>query len=192
MAFLIHHNVIYLKKGGRHGRKSTYANSGRVGGADANIGHCATFLSEVFERVTVGCVVLTFVDGLEVMVGLAEMVVLMVVAFFQEKYANKKTCEMILPEDDNKLDFRPHKLRLGTRSENNNDAHTHGCYDGNKNARMKCASYINGVLEKEHESQRTAAKYLMINGHPNSVYNGICQALGGRRKSAYGRTWELC
>lgn len=118
--------------------------------------------------------------------------VLSFMTFFPEEYAKKKTCEMILHEDDNRVDFRPHKLRLGTRCENNNDAHTNGCYDGAINARVKCASYINGVLEKEHESQRAAAKYLIINGHPNAVHIGICQALNGRRKSAYGRTWELC
>ncbi len=116
--------------------------------------------------------------------------VLSFMTFFPDEYANKKTCEMILHEDDNRLDFRPHKLRLGTRSENAIDAHTNGCFDDNKNARMKCASYIDSVLEKEHESQRAAAKYLMNNGHPNAVYNTICMALSGRRKSAYGRTWK--
>lgn len=118
--------------------------------------------------------------------------ILSFMTFFPYEYANKKTGEMVLHEDDDRLDFRPHKLRLGTRSENNNDAHTNGCYDGSRNVRVKCASYINGVLEKEHESQRAAAKYLIINGHPNAVHIGICQVLNGTRKSAYGRTWELC
>lgn len=55
--------------------------------------------------------------------------------FFPEKWDNKKTDEIVLHEDDDRLDFRPHKLRLGTQSENITDAHDNGKYDGTLSAR---------------------------------------------------------
>ena len=122
--------------------------------------------------------------------------VLAFMTFFPEEYANKKSDEMVLHEDDNRLDFRPHKLRLGTQSENTTDAHNNGKYDDTKSVRTKCVSYINGVLEKEHDSLADAIKFLKSNTiylkatksnigsalNPNDSYN---------RKTAYGRTWKL-
>lgn len=110
--------------------------------------------------------------------------------FYPEEYANKKPGEMVLHEDDDKMDFRPHKLRLGTRSENGKDAHDNGKYDDAKTARIKCASYINGDLEKEYVSQRDAAKYLKKLGYDKASFRGIGMALSGDRKTAYGRTWK--
>ena len=49
--------------------------------------------------------------------------------FFPEEYTAKKSYEMILHKEDNKMDFRPHKLRIGTSSENGFDAHANGCYN---------------------------------------------------------------
>ena len=58
--------------------------------------------------------------------------ILSFMTFFPHKWSNKKLDEMVLHEDDNRLDFRPHKLRLGTHSENTKDAHDNGKYGGTK------------------------------------------------------------
>jgi hypothetical protein len=98
---------------------------------------------------------------------------------------------MILHEDDDRLDFRPHKLRIGTRSENTIDAHNNGKRDGTKSARMKCVSYIDGIYELMHDSQTDAMKYLRYIGYDKASVGGIGKALNDKRKSAYGRTWKL-
>ena len=119
--------------------------------------------------------------------------ILSFMTFFPDEYAAKKPEEMVLHEDDDKLDFRPHKLRLGTQSDNNIDAYNNGCYDDTKSARMKCASYVNGEFEKEHESQYDAAKYLKTIDikYKKAQQSNISMALNGNRKTAYDRTWEL-
>jgi hypothetical protein len=118
--------------------------------------------------------------------------ILVFMTFFPEEYAMKKPWEVILHEDDNKLDFRPSKLRLGTPSENSVDAHCNGKYDGKKSARMRCASYIDGEFEKEHESQKDAVKYLISKGFEKASPSSICMALSEtyKTKTAYGRTWK--
>ena len=55
---------------------------------------------------------------------------------------------------------------------------------------MKCASYVNGVLEKEHVSKREAAKYLKSIGYDKASDKAIDRSLSGDRKSAYKRTWK--
>jgi hypothetical protein len=55
---------------------------------------------------------------------------------------------------------------------------------------MRCVSYINGVLEKEHNSQTEAVKYLNYTGWENASHVNIIKVLNGTRKSAYGRTWQ--
>ena len=112
--------------------------------------------------------------------------------FFPEEYAAKKPGEMILHEEDDRMDFRPHKLRIGTKIENTTDAYNNGKYAGTKATRVKCASYIKNVFEKEHESQMDAIRYLKILGFDKASVSGIRMATGGKRKTAYGRTWELC
>jgi hypothetical protein len=113
-------------------------------------------------------------------------------AFFPEEYANKKPNEIVLHEDDDPLDFRPHKLRLGTRTENAIDAHNNGKHDGTKSTRMKCVSYIDGVYELMHDSQRDAAKYLRHIGYKKASVGNISTVLNDNRKSdfAYDRTWK--
>lgn len=111
-------------------------------------------------------------------------------AFFPEEYANKKPGELVLHEDDDRLDFRPHKLRLGTRRDNIIDAYDNGKYDGVKTARMRCLSYIKDVLEKEHNSQHDAMRYLKTVGCYKATVGKISQAISGDRKTAYGRTWK--
>jgi len=113
-------------------------------------------------------------------------------AFYPEEYATKNPKDIILHENDDKLDFRPHKLRLGTKSENGNDAHTNGKYDGKKSSRMKCASYINDVLEKEHNSQSEAMMYLKSIGYEKAECGNLSKAMNPMLAFdfVYGRTWK--
>lgn len=110
--------------------------------------------------------------------------------FFPEEYANMKPGEMILHEDDDRIDFRPHKLRIGSRSDNGKDAHHNGKFDGKKTARMKCASYIDGVLEKEHQSMTDAVVYLKTKGFDKAGQTNINRALCEKQKTAYKRVWK--
>ncbi|AGE48897.1 hypothetical protein PBCVAP110A_670L [Paramecium bursaria Chlorella virus AP110A] len=113
-------------------------------------------------------------------------------AFHPELWVAKNPGDMVLHEDDDKEDFRPHKLRLGTASDNTKDSHTNGKRNGTKTARMKCASYIDGMHEEYHLSQSDAAKYLKSKGYPNATSCGISMALSDnyKNKTAYGRTWQ--
>jgi hypothetical protein len=110
-------------------------------------------------------------------------------AFHPILWNAKQDNEMVLHKDDDKEDFRPHMLYLGTQSINAKDAHDNGKHDGKKTARMKCASYVDGVLEKKHISQADAVEYLKSKGHAKATESSICMALSGDRKTAYGRTW---
>jgi hypothetical protein len=112
--------------------------------------------------------------------------------FYPEEYANKKSNEMILHKDDDKQDFRPHKLRIGTGSENIKDAYNNGKHDGTKTARMRCASYVDGILEYEHASQADAVKYLKSNGFNKATESNIGKALNPKYTTtfAYGRAWK--
>lgn len=112
-------------------------------------------------------------------------------AFYPDEYAAKQPEEIIKHIGDNKLDFRPHMLQIGTNSENCSEAHDNGCHDGTKSARMKCASYINGVLEKEHDSKSGAMRYLKSIGYDKASDRTIEKALSGDRKTSYDRTWKL-
>lgn len=116
--------------------------------------------------------------------------ILSFMTFFPDEYVAKKPDEMVLHEDDDKTDFRPYKLRLGTHSENGSDAHNNGKYDGKKSERMRCASYINGILEQEHVSKGDASKYLKLKGHTKASVTGVDMALNGTYNTAYGRTWK--
>jgi len=117
--------------------------------------------------------------------------ILAFMSFFPEEYAAKKSEEIILHKNDDKLDFRPHMLRIGTKSENNTDAHDNGCHDGTKSARVKCASYVNGEFEKEHDSKSDAVRYLKSIGFSRADERNINKMLSGERQTAYKRTWKL-
>jgi hypothetical protein len=109
--------------------------------------------------------------------------------FYPDLWKARESEEMVLHKDDDKEDFRPHKLRLGTASDNTKDSHVNGKRDGTKSARIKCASYIDGVLEKDHHSKSNAAEYLKSKGYSNVSISNITMALSGDRKTAYSRTW---
>ncbi|AGE58173.1 hypothetical protein PBCVNW6652_917R [Paramecium bursaria Chlorella virus NW665.2] len=114
--------------------------------------------------------------------------------FHEELWDAKKPEEIVRHEDDDKEDFRPHKLKLGTASGNTKDSYDNGKRDGTKTARMRCVSYIDGVLEKDHDSQSDAAKYLKSKEcyrvSIESIVGDISMALSGKLKTAYGRTWQ--
>jgi hypothetical protein len=113
-------------------------------------------------------------------------------AFYPTEYASKLPHEMILHKFDDKLDFRPHMLYIGSQSMNMKDAHDNGRFDGVKSARMSCVSYINGVLEKRHESQKDAVDYLRANGHQTASQSHISQALNSDDVlTKYDRTWKI-
>jgi hypothetical protein len=116
--------------------------------------------------------------------------ILAFMTFFPDEYANKKPNEMVLHEDDDKMDFRPHKLRLGTNSDNTIDSYNNGKHDGTKTARMKCVSYIDGVYELMHDSQHDAMRYLRYIGYDKASDGNINNALNDKRKFAYDRTWK--
>lgn len=116
-------------------------------------------------------------------------------AFYPDKYTDRKPNEMILHEDDDKTDFRPHKLRLGTSSENSHDAYKNGKHNDTKSARMICISYIGDTFEKKHESQHDAVKYLLSIGYTKACVSSITRAIkaykDGKMSIRYGRSWKL-
>jgi hypothetical protein len=120
--------------------------------------------------------------------------ILSFMTFFPEQYNNKEPGELILHEDDDKLDFRPHKLRVGNGSDNSRDAYNNGKRDNMITSRMSCASYINGVLEREYVSQTDAEIYLKSLGYEKAKQGHISNMLNPKtkRKTAYGRTWKIC
>lgn len=117
--------------------------------------------------------------------------IIVFMTFFSEEWANKKPDEMVLHKEDDRMDFRPEMLYLGTQSENRTDAHNNGKYDGTRAERQKCASYFKGAFEKEHESQEAAAKYLISIDFDKAKQSKISMALSGKQKTAYKRTWML-
>ncbi|AGE51052.1 hypothetical protein PBCVCVG1_073R [Paramecium bursaria Chlorella virus CVG-1] len=120
--------------------------------------------------------------------------VLTFMMFRETEWKLKKDDEMVLHEKDDKMDFRPHTLYLGTQSDNTKDSHNNGKRDGTVTERMKCASYRDGVFEKNHDSQTDAAKYIyslkISKTNIKIIASKISLALSGDRLSAYKRTWK--
>lgn len=120
--------------------------------------------------------------------------VLSFATFYPDEYVSKKANDVIMHINDDKLDFRPHMLRLGSFSENSKEAHDNGKHHGKKTARMKCASYVNGVFEKEHASQVDAALYLRTMGYEQARGSHISTIIKAYKEGdeivKYGRTWK--
>jgi hypothetical protein len=114
--------------------------------------------------------------------------------FFPSEYENMKNGDMILHKEDNKSDFRPHMLRVGSCSDNTTDAHNNGSFSSKKTERTSCASYINGIFEKLHNSQEDAIKYLISKGYTKASRTGIRRSLEnsleGKLTISYGRSWN--
>ncbi|AGE59575.1 hypothetical protein ATCVOR07043_922L [Acanthocystis turfacea Chlorella virus OR0704.3] len=110
--------------------------------------------------------------------------------FRPNEYASRLPSDIIMHKNDNKLDFNPFKLRLGSLSENGIDAHNNGRYNGMKKARKPVASYINGEFEKKHESIHDAIRYLKYIKYPKANIGNVYIALRDG-VTRYGRTWKF-
>lgn len=107
---------------------------------------------------------------------------------YQQLLANP---ELIIRHlDDNRYNFTPENLDLGTRPQNGHDAHNNGKHDGTKSARKPVASYKDGVFEQEHKSINEAVRYLQENDHPKANRRNI-QAGIKTERIRYGRTWKF-
>ncbi|AGE49254.1 hypothetical protein ATCVBr0604L_689R [Acanthocystis turfacea Chlorella virus Br0604L] len=109
--------------------------------------------------------------------------------FRPNEYAARMPDDIILHKNDDRLDFNPFRLRLGSRSENGIDAHDNGKYDGTKSSRKPVASYIDGKLDKEHKSILSAVRYLK-DKYPTACLAGVQRALYNGSIS-YGRAWKF-
>ncbi len=113
--------------------------------------------------------------------------------WFPELWEIKKPNEIVCHRGDNKLNFQPKDLYLGTPSQNICDAHDNGKYIDAKTKRRPCSSYINGVFEKHYTSLSDAVKYLKLNGKPHAVPTKIGIGLdayeAGKKSKRYGRVW---
>ena len=115
---------------------------------------------------------------------------LSMMTFRPEEYAAKRHEFIILHENDDKLDFKPTKLRWGTNSDNRIDAYTNGSYNGTKVARKPVASYVNGEFEMEHESLSAAERYLREHGYIDASHPVIDRA-SENDTVRYDRTWKI-
>lgn len=91
--------------------------------------------------------------------------------------------------DDDKLNFAPENLAVGTSSQNGKDAHDNGRYDGMKSARRSVTSYINDVKEREFASLADAVEYLKSIGYPKADKGGISKFIN-TSSIRYGRRWN--
>lgn len=109
--------------------------------------------------------------------------------FRPNEYATKTAEDMILHKEDDKLNFGPFRLRLGTRSENTIDAYNNGKYDNTQRARKAVVSYIGNAFEKEHKSIAEAVRYLQSIEYSLVGTTNIRRALI-TGQLAYDRTWK--
>ncbi|ABT16359.1 hypothetical protein ATCV1_Z225R [Acanthocystis turfacea chlorella virus 1] len=115
---------------------------------------------------------------------------LSMMAFRPREYVAKCPGDIILHKNDDPLDFNPFRLRWGTSPENGKEAHKNGKHDGSRYEQKPVASYINGVLEKKHESIRDTIKYLREIGYSDAYYSSVRRAIYND-VSRYGRTWKF-
>jgi len=109
--------------------------------------------------------------------------------FRSEEYKAMKEGEMILHKNDDRMDCRIDKLRVGTASQNRRDAYDNGKYDGTKSARRPCVAR-KGNESKPFESLADAVKWLQdTTEYKISNAGHISDCLNGNRKIAYGYTW---
>ena len=111
--------------------------------------------------------------------------------WYPDLWENRNEDEMVLHKEDNKLDFRPENLRLGTGSENMEDSYDNGKRDGTKTARQACVAYIDDK-EISFESIHDAAKYLVKHNEKlkfETARSGIHNNLN-KNKEYKGFTWK--
>jgi len=109
--------------------------------------------------------------------------------FRKKEYDAMKPDEMILHEDDDRMDCRIDKLRVGTAPENGRDAHANGKHDGTKTARKPCVAR-KGNESKPFKSLAEALEWLQATTEYDQAQKiPISLCLNGKRKTAYGFTW---
>lgn len=116
--------------------------------------------------------------------------------FFPDEYSKFVSGEtMILHKDDDRMNFTPENLYVGTCQENCKSAHDNDRYYGKKSARMKCVSFLNGIKEKEYISLGEAEEYLKSIGYTKASQKNIGDAvkfsMSDKIIKRYGRTWEV-
>jgi len=123
--------------------------------------------------------------------GTNRMVHLVVFQTFRKKeYEAMKEGEMILHEDDDRMDCRIDKLRVGTASQNGRDAHDNGKYDGTKTARRPCVAR-KGNESHPFDSLMDAVKWIRATTeYENASPGNISDCLNGTRKTAFWYTWS--
>jgi len=109
--------------------------------------------------------------------------------FRKKEYDAMKPDEMILHKNDDRMDCRIDKLRVGTESQNRRDAYDNGKYDGTKTARRPCVAH-KGNESNPFKSITEAVEWLQdTTEYENASPGGISLCLNGKRKTAYGFTW---
>jgi hypothetical protein len=110
--------------------------------------------------------------------------------FRPDEYNALQPGEMILHENDDRMDCRIDKLRVGTQSQNGRDAHDNGKYDGTKTQRRSCVAR-KGDETQPFESLTEAVEWLRTKEHKKASLGHISECLNGTgtRKTAYGYTW---
>jgi hypothetical protein len=110
--------------------------------------------------------------------------------FRRKEYDAMKKGEMVLHENDDKMDCRIDKLRVGNRSQNARDAHDNGKYDGTKTARRPCVAR-KGDESHPFDSIAEAVEWLRANTcYEKADKTSISACLNGKRKTAYGYIWS--
>ena len=112
--------------------------------------------------------------------------------WYPDLWANKKSDDMVLHKHDNRFDFRPENLYLGTGSKNITDSYDNGKRDGTKSARQSCIAYKDDKVVEEFKSFHDAARYLVEhveNLKFMAAFNGIRRALD-KIKEYKGFTWK--
>ena len=114
--------------------------------------------------------------------------------WYPELWKNKKSDDMVLHKEDNRLDFRPENLRLGPPSANITDAHDNGKYDGTKSARQPCIAYKDDAVVEElsFKSMHDAARYLVEHNEDlkfETARSGIRNNIN-KNKEYKGFTWK--
>jgi hypothetical protein len=112
--------------------------------------------------------------------------------WYPELWKNRNPGEKVLHKKDNRLDFRPENLRLGTPSENGKDAHDNGKYDGKQTARQPCIAYDGDKEVGNFKSLLEAARYLVETVKKlkfKTAFTGIYRSLD-KDKSYKGFMWK--
>ncbi|AGE49871.1 hypothetical protein PBCVCan184_574R [Paramecium bursaria Chlorella virus Can18-4] len=93
--------------------------------------------------------------------------------------------------DDNRENCCYTNLRLGTRSDNGNDAHNNGCYSNTKSQRKSCIA-THKITQNVYDfmSISEAVLWLKSIGHTKASRPSIIRCLQGAGKSSYGYTWS--